>query len=382
MKNYFLRISFYLIAGLIVAVACKKKDSPIPDTYKTTAYVYPALPEYVSPPGQHIPSDNPMTVEGVSLGRMLFYDSTLSRDNTIACASCHHQGYGFTDRGRQFSHGVGDSIGNRNSMALFNIPWERGPFFWDGRAPILDSQIVGPVPNVKEMHLTWPEALARLQKRPEYPDLYKKAFGSATITKENTARAIAQFLRTIVSFNSRYDSIQRGQANFTPAEQRGYQLFSTDPVANTNPNNHTVPLGHRLPNTGLDCFHCHAPPYFTPEKFIPETEVLMNDGVGTINVKVPSLRNLKFTAPYMHDGSMANLDSVIAHYDHGIDPNSPYVNKRMYAVLYTDPNNATQLTTPHMELTPQEISDIKAFLNTLNDYSLLTNKDYYNPFMH
>jgi cytochrome c peroxidase len=381
--NTILKYLALIFIGLSIFTGCKKKDTGTSEpVYKPTAYTYPQLPEYVSPVNLHIPADNPVTVEGVALGRMLFYDSTLSKDRTVACASCHHQGYGFTDRGRRFSVGVGDSLGNRNSMALFNIPWERGPFFWDGRAPILDSQIVGPVPNVKEMHLSWNDAVARIQGRTEYPGMYKKAFGTSGITKENTVKAIAQFLRTIVSFNSRYDSVQRGLTSFTPAEYRGYMLFNSDPVANTDPNNHSVLLGHRLHNTGLDCFHCHAPPLFTPEKYIADNELLMNDGVGNMNVKVPSLRNLKFTAPYMHDGSLPNLDSVIAHYDHEIDPNSPYLNKRMYAVLYTDPNSPNQLATPSMELSTQEISDLKAFLNTLNDISLLTNKEYSNPFLH
>jgi cytochrome c peroxidase len=382
-KIYSSRWALALACILMLSQSCRK-DPPIysPTVYKPTPYKFHGIPDYVTPVNQVIPANNPVTNEGVSLGRMLFFDSTLSKDRTIACASCHYQGYGFTDRGRQFSKGVGDSIGNRNSMALFNVAWERGPFFWDGRASILDSQIVGPVPNVKEMHLAWPDAIARIQSRPEYPPLYQKAFGSGTVTKENTAKAIAQFLRTIVSFNSKYDDVQRGMASFTAAEHRGEQLFNGDPVANTDPNNKKVALGHRLPNTGLDCFHCHAPPLFTPEKFIAENQLLMNDGVGTINVKVPSLRNNGFTAPYMHDGSMPNLDSVIAHYDHGVDPNNPALNKRMYAVLYTDPNSATQLVTPHMELSAQEISDLKAFLNTLNDYTLATNKAYSNPFVH
>jgi len=380
---FFALLAFWSIASQ----SCKPKDSNgvQPDnSAKTTPYVFNyVFPDNLSPVSLHIPVDNPMTVEGISLGRMLFYDSTLSKNNKLACAGCHYQGFGFTDRGRQFSRGVDDSIGNRNAMALFNIPWERGGFFWDGRAPILDSQIVGPVPNVKEMHLPWSDALTKLNASPlKYPDLYKKAFGSSTITKENTVKAIAQFLRTIMSFHARYDSVKAGMANFTASEARGEQLFNSDPAPNTDTQNHIVPLGHRLPNTGLDCFHCHAPPLFIPETAIPDNGVLLNDGVGTINIKVPSLRNLAFTAPYMHDGSMPNLDSVIAHYDHEIDPNNPYLSGRMYAVLYTNPNSSSQLVTPHMELTKQEIIDLKAFLNTLNDYSLLTNKDYSSPFHH
>jgi len=373
------------IFGLLFIVLGCRKDPPIntPEVYHPTPYSFPALPDYVPPVGQFIPITNSVTVEGVVLGKLLFFDSTLSKDNTLACASCHHQGYGFTDRGRQFSLGVGDSVGNRNSMALFNIPWERGGFFWDARAPILDSQIVGPVPNVKEMHEPWSGALAKIQARPEYPELYFKAFGTKTITKENTVMAIAQFLRTIMSFNSKYDSVKQNLAGFTAAEKRGEQLFSSDPVRNDNPNNHLVALGHRLPGTGFDCFHCHAPPLFIPENLIPNSQVLMNDGFSNINFKVPSLRNLGFTAPYMHDGSMPNLDSVLAHYDHEVDPNSPYVSDLMYAKKYFNPNDPDiQLATPSMEMTPQEVSDLKAFLMTLNDYRLLTNKNYSNPYLH
>jgi cytochrome c peroxidase len=378
-------LKYFSLVILIYMVSGCKKDPGVntPEVYHPTPYVFSSFPDYVPPVNQFIPATNPITVEGVSLGRMLFYDSTLSKDNTLACAGCHLQRYGFTDRGRQFSFGVGDSIGNRNSMALFNIPWERGGFFWDARAPILDSQIVGPVPNVKEMHEPWSGALAKIQARPEYPDMFFKAFGTKTVTKENTVMAIAQFLRTIMSFHSKYDSVKMGLAGFSPSEMRGEQLFSSDPVRNQDPNNHTVALGHRLPGTGFDCFHCHAAPLFTPENLIPTSQVLMNDGVGTINIKVPSLRNLKFTAPYMHDGSMPNLDSVIAHYDHEIDPNSPFVSNLMYAKKYTDPSEpSSQLATPHMEMTAQDIADLKAFLNTLNDYTLLTNKNYSNPFLH
>jgi len=385
MKLYFKILSLAVYFSLLLITIGCKKDPAIntPETYHPTPYSFSALPDDITPVSQFIPLNNPITIEGVLLGRMLFYDSTLSKDNTIACASCHHQGYAFSDRGRQFSFGVGDSIGNRNSMALFNIPWERGGFFWDARAPILDSQIVGPVPNVKEMHEPWSGALAKIQARPEYPGLFFKAFGSKTVTKENTVMAIAQFLRTIVSFNSKYDSVHRNLASFTGSELRGKQLFESDPVRNTQPGNHSVPLGHRLPATGFDCQHCHAPPLFVPESFIPNNQVLMNNGFGTTNFKVPSLRNLKFSAPYMHDGSMPNLDSVLAHYDHEIDPNSPYVSNLMYAKKYTNPSDpSSQLATPHMEMTSQDIIDLKAFLNTLNDYSLLTNKNYSNPFLH
>jgi len=364
------RIVIYVILAGMVIVGCRK-DPPIYEPYHTTPYELTGIPYVEAIPHVSFP-DNPMTLEGVALGKRLFFDSTLSKDNTIACASCHHQDYAFSDRGRQFSLGVGNAIGNKNAIALFNIAYEPGPFFWDGRAPILDSQIVGPVPNPIEMHLAWSDALPRLQARAEYPDMYYKAFGQSVITKENTVKAIAQFLRTITSFHSKFDSVAMNLAQFTPSEQRGRDLFFNDPLINESINNHTVPFGHRLhvEASGVDCGHCHTAPFFTQESDFPK---LMNDGIGDALVKVPSLRNLKFSAPYMNDGGMPNLDSVIAHYDHEVSPDSPHVDVRMYAKKYYDPTGLHGALTPHMELTPQEIADLKAFINTLNDYSLLTN---------
>ncbi len=377
---------FVLMLLLFSAAGCHKtngEDEQKP-SYNPTPYVFTqTFPNYVPPAQLYIPADNPETMEGVKLGRFLFYDSILSSDYHHACSSCHQQAYAFTDRHRPLSTGVGDSLGTFNSMALFNILWERGGFFWNARAPILDSQIVGPVPNTKEMNLPWPKAVARLQASTMYPDLFKKAFGSSVVTKENTVKAIAQFLRTIVSYNSKFDSVQQGLATFTPSENIGYILFTQDPTVNT-PNHQvsSVPLGHRVPGTGLDCFHCHAVPDFIPELNLSNSQVLLNNGFGTINLKVPSLRNLKFSAPYMSDGSVATLDSVIAHYDHEVDPKDPSVSNLMYAKKYTGPNAAAELATPHMELSAEEKAGLIDFLNTLNDYSLLTNPAYSNPFLH
>ena len=374
-------VLFLLGCSVIITFGCHKPGGgDQKPSFSTTPYEYPAMPNYVPPVQLYIPADNPETVEGVALGRDLFYDSILSSDNHHACAGCHFQKYAFTDMGNPLSKGVNDSLGTFNSMALFNIPWERGGFFWNARAPILDSQIVGPVPNTKEMNLPWSKAVAKLQASNMYPGLFNKAFGTTVITKELTVKAIAQFLRTIISYSSKFDSVQQGLAHFTQEEYLGEQLFTTDPQANTDPTNHIVPLGHRLPGTGLDCFHCHANPDFVAELFIPNNQVLMNDGLGKINLKVPSLRNNKFTAPYMSDGSFPNLDSVIAHYDHEVDPKSPYVSNQMYAKKYSIPGAPDQLATPHMELTSGEKQALKAFLNTLNDYSLLTNPAYSNPF--
>jgi len=384
-NNHLQSFHILLFASVVIAFSSchKSKSGDQQPSYKPTPYVYPqTFPDYVPPVSLYIPADNPETVEGIALGRFLFYDSILSSDYHHACSSCHQQAYAFTDRHRPLSTGVHDSIGTFNSMALFNIPWERGGFFWNARAPILDSQIVGPVANTKEMNLPWSQAVARLQASPTYPNLFNKAFGSSTITKENTVKAIAQFLRTIVSYSSKFDSVQQGLATFTPTERLGYQLFTTDPVPNSDPNNHTVSLGHRLPGSGVDCFHCHANPDFIPELFIPNNQVLQNDGFGTINFKVPSLRNLKFSSPYMSDGSVATLDSVIAHYDHEIDPSSTTTSDLMYAKKYTVPGAPYELATGNMELSAQEKAGLIAFLNTLNDYGLISNPAYSNPFIH
>lgn len=322
------------------------------------------FPQYFGQP--NIPADNPMTVEGVKLGRYLFYDSTLSKDNTISCASCHHQSHAFSDAPNAVSLGIkadGYPKGTFNAMPLFNLAWSRKVFFWNGRIQgDLEDQILQPVQNPVEMHLDTTTMLSRLNTRADYKQMFKNAFGDKPITGKMVAKAVAQFVRSIVSAGSRYDGYNQGGIALTALEKQGMTLVLTDPLDYQD----TRKAWHRQKFSGINCFHCHSPGLFTPE---PSLSVMEDNGFAGRKFKTPSLRNLAYTAPYMQDGSLPNLDSVLAHYN------------RLQPESSTDPIFPNTVQHPYlMELSPDEAVAVKAFLNTLNDSTLLTNPAYSNPF--
>jgi len=310
-------------------------------------------------PDPFIPLDNPLTVEGVGLGRKLFFDPILSADGTQACANCHAPEASFTDV-NQFSTGIDGIQGNRNSMAIFNAAWNfHERFFWDGRAFGVEGQAFGPVVNPIEMHNTWPAAVNSLQNTPDYPSLFKAAFGDTLIDSTLVTKAIAQFERTLVSGNSKFDKFLLGQGTLTQAEQRGFELFRTEEA---------------------DCFHCHGSignPLWTDNDFhnngLDATFSDLGLGAFTGNAfdngkfKTPSLRNLVFTAPYMHDGRFNTIDEVIEHYSTGVVL-SPTIDPLMQFAHDGGVN-----------LTAEEKSDLKAFLLALTDSSFITNPDYQAP---
>ena len=214
-----------LFVAVIVALWACKKDKAI---FEPTPYEL-EIPSHF--PAMNIPADNPMTVEGIELGRKLFYDTRLSLDNSIACSSCHEQQYAFTDP-KQFSLGVGDSVGTRNSMALVNLGWQQF-FFWDGRAKTLEDQILGPVPNPVEMHLEWPQAVKKVAESEEYRNEFFRVFGAREITKELVAKAIAQFLRTLISGTSKYDVMYKHENGLalTSKEQMIWEAVTNEEKA-------------------------------------------------------------------------------------------------------------------------------------------------------
>ena len=226
---------------LLGLVACGKDAGvlptppPIPTPYELA--VPTGFPEPTIPP------DNPLTVEGIALGERLFADPILSVDSTIACASCHLSDHAFSDP-RPFSQGVG-GVTNRNSMPLFNLLWSPS-FFWDGRAASLEDQALEPVQEPVEMGEDWDRVVAKLERHAEYPALFARAFGDALIDRRRVVQAIAQFERTLISADSKYDRWLAGQAEFTPEEERGFILFH---------------------NEEGDCFHCHVAPLFTNNEF-------------------------------------------------------------------------------------------------------------------
>ena len=177
-------------------------------------------------PPMDIPADNPLTAEGVALGRLLFWETNLSSDGSMSCGSCHMPEHSFAEA-TPYSTGVTGAIGTRNAMALLNLGWSNA-FLWDGRMPSLEDQIRDPISHPDEMNLPWPEATSRLQAQvdqPNYPQLFWDAFGSEEITEDLTVQAIAQFVRTMISSDSKFDHWRRGELDLTDSEYSGYQIF-------------------------------------------------------------------------------------------------------------------------------------------------------------
>lgn len=304
-----------------------------------------------------IPADNPLTQEGVALGKKLFFDTILSGDETQSCASCHDPKKSFTDQ-QQFSNGVNDNLGTRNAMPLFNLAWnfdER--FAWDGKEFSLEKQALEPVSNPIEMHGNWENITKILQNNLEYKDLFLRAFGTSIIDSTLVTKAIAQFERTLISGNSKFDKYLRGEINLTPEEQNGFDVFMDESKG--------------------DCFHCHGSdnnPIWSDNKFHNNglDNVFVDLGLGKITgdpkdngkFKSPSIRNLAFTAPYMHDGRFATLEEVINHYSEGLK-RSPTIDPLMKKV---DEGG--------VHLSTQDKSNLKAFLQTLSDYDFINNPTF------
>jgi len=321
----------------------------------TTPYTIP-LPSFVGDYFDRMPADteNLLTIEGVALGRKLFYDKKLSANNTISCGSCHQQRFAFSDN-KTFSLGVNDSVGIINAMPLFNLGWGRA-FFWDGRSPSLFAQVHDPVINPIEMANTWGNVLVKLQGDKDYPREFKKVFGTDTINAGMVMKAIAQFELTLVSFNTRFDQYYfEGRAEvLTPQEERGLDIFFG--FGNCNHCHSDVLLtDNYFRNNGLDA----APPpglYNTTGK---ETDRGRH--------KVPSLRNIALTAPYMHDGRFKTLEEVLDFYSTGIHQKSPNIDEHMVPFGRG------------LGLTAEQKADLVAFLHTLTDSSFITNKAFSDP---
>jgi len=302
-----------------------------------------------------IPIDNPQTVEGIALGRKLFFDPILSINNTIACVDCHAPENAFTDSDK-FSDGVDGIFGNRNSMPLFNLAWNYDEkFFWDGNTFSLEHQAFVPVTDPFEMKSNWADVESKLQQHAEYPSLFEKAFGASNIDSSLVTKAIAQFERTLISANSKFDKFLLGELNLSPEELNGFNVFMDEAKG--------------------DCFHCHGSdknPLWTDNIFHNNglDETFADLGLGAVTgdpadngkFKSPSLRNLEFTSPYMHDGRFASLDDVINHYSQGLK-NSSTIDPLMKKV---DQGG--------VGLTDKDKADLKAFLLSLSDYDFINSK--------
>jgi cytochrome c peroxidase len=370
---------YFLFPGLIIIMllsACRDKKSaevPEPTPYEINIpFAFPSI--------LNIPEDNPMTEEGVQLGRYLFYDGRLSGrthpDSLMTCATCHIQANNF-EAGIDHPvfeggivHGITGITTHHVMLPLTNLVWNRSGYGWSGfiypendqpfyrnledfvwLAVIAEDELAGDTTRVKEL----------FQEIDGYPDLFLKAFGSSTVTFKNIQRAIAQFVRTLISANSRFDKYLRGELQLTQSELNGYVLFTTE--------------------EGADCFHCHGGggnPLFTTHLFYNNgKDTIFNDPLDRYSVtgnpmhrgayKAPTLRNIALSGPYMHDGRFATLDEVIEFYSHHVKL-SPQVDPLMHHVL----RGGVQLTT-------QEKADLKAFILTLQDDEFLVNPDFGPP---
>jgi cytochrome c peroxidase len=320
------------------------------------------------------PISNPTTDEGATLGRVLFYDKNLSANQSISCASCHQQENGFSDN-RVLSVGFEGGTTRRHSMSLANAVWyDRGRFFWDERAATLEEQVLMPFQDPVEMGMTLEGIISAVESQSFYPSLFDHAFGSEEINADRISKALAQFIRSMVSVSSKYDEGRQQVSiptanfpNFTASENNGKNLFFRPKS-----------LG------GLSCIGCHS-----TEAFINPDAGATNNGLDSASTfdlgvfeaipnpaflgtfKVPSLKNIELTAPYMHDGRFASLEQVVEHYNSGVQ-NHPNLNNS----LKDEEGNPQRLN-----LTEQEKIDLVNFLKTLTDESFVNDVKFSDPFI-
>lgn len=335
-----------VIFGLIVfVIACKKSDV-IDD--KIEAFLGFQRPANFPEPAYNF-SANPVTQSGFELGRSLFYEARLSRNNTISCGSCHIQSSAFTQHGHDVSHGIDDRLGTRNSPPIMNLAWNKA-FMWGGGVYDLDLQPIVPITAHEEMDENLDNVLKKISALPKYKVLFKSAFGSEEVSTSRFMKALSQFMLMCVSSNSKYDKVMRKEGNlaFSSTELEGYQLFKEK------------------------CSSCHKEPLFTDGSFRNNglsLSPVKDEGLYTATLlttdrykfKVPSLRNLNYTAPYMHDGRFLTLNAVLEHY-----------HSQVQNIQNLDPllNTNGKLG---ISLSDSERTQLLAFLSTLNDESFINN---------
>jgi cytochrome c peroxidase len=370
--------SCWAILGAVCAIACSHAtDATSTNAANLREPILPSAlysysdadislpPQFLGPgPGgavvvtDNTPAANHTTNAGATLGRVLFYDVRLSANDRISCASCHQQAFAFGDTAR-LSRGFKGGFTRRHAMALANARfYQRGRFFWDERAATLEAQVLMPIQDTTEMGMTLTNLVSKVGATKYYPPLFQAAFGTPQVTSDRIANALAQFVRSIESYQSKFDQAFVGQrpggpdfgAAFTSEEALGQQLFvGVGRCAQCHATNAQV--SDDIHNTGLDAASADS-------------------GAGGARFKAPSLRNIGVRAPYMHDGRFATLEQVVEHYDTGVRAN-PNLDRRLRG-----PNGAPQ----RLNLTAQQRSALVAYLNTLTDQSLLTAVKFSNPF--
>jgi cytochrome c peroxidase len=323
-----------------------------------------------------VPPDNPLTEESVELGRRLFYDPRLSGTNTVSCSTCHIQRLAFTD-GRPTAVGVSGKPLAFNSMSLANLMWGPRRFFWNGRASSLEEQALVPIQHPDEMAQDLDELVKELGDDETYRELFDVAYGE--ISPAAVAAGLASFQRTLVSSNSRYDQFLRGEIALSEIEEQGRKLFMAHPDA-------------KVSLRGANCIDCHS--QFLTSGFRTRFDGFTNNGLDTEEdlssglqevtgkpehrgmFKVPTLRNIALTAPYMHDGRFNTLEEVLNHYDHGIRNSSTL----SPLILEADNLQKDSVERISLNLNDEERASVVAFLHTLTDEEFVTAERFSSPF--
>lgn len=375
-----LKIILGLLAISLVLRAAIPVLPSIPFNYAPTLpahFTSTTVPFADVTPYDNTPSNNPTTNNGATLGRVLFYDKTLSLNNSISCGSCHQQRFGFADTAVR-SKGFNGAMVRRHGMPIVNVKWHMsGKMFWDERAASLEAQVLMPIQDQTEMGLTLTQLVQRVQQQPYYAQLFSNAFGDTAVTSTKISYALAQFVRSIVSYSSKYDvgraqvtALNQNFPNYTTEENQGKNLYFRGMSAG-----------------GGECFGCHTSEAFINAQFGPICngidsisttdlggfEANMNDSTLIGRFKVPTLRNVALRAPYMHDGRFKTLEQVIDHYSTGIKMHrnlSPRFVDTAGTVLYAHKFNWTAA----------QKSSLVAFLKTLTDSSLITEVKWSDPF--
>lgn len=339
-----------LFAGLLITAcsfiySCSKKVDADHQTTPINFVVPPGFPE-----PQYKFEGNPLTKEGFELGRKLFYDGNLSKDGNFSCASCHQQFAAFATFDHDLSHGFNNQFTTRNAPGLFNMVWLK-ELHWDGSINHIEVQPLAPLTAPNEMAEDINNLIAKLKSDNTYKKMFKSAYGDEDINSQRMLKALAQFIGLLVSSNSKYDKVKKGERTFTTAEQTGYSAFQAK------------------------CTSCHKEPLFTDLSYrntgMPVNTFLNDYGrmritgkkEDSLKFKVPSLRNVLQTFPYGHDGRFYSLDNVLNHYSNGIQNSStldPLLKNKIF-------------------FTTQERYYIKTFLATLTDSTLLTDKRFEQP---
>lgn len=362
-----IRYFLFLSIGALIAIGCE--DDKITVSKDLLGVEYNPIPYVVAVPEDfpilEIPEDNPMTQEGVQLGRHLFYDPILSADSTISCASCHLPKLAFTD-GLAFSPGINGQLSRRSSMSLVNVGFYYSGLFWDGRVQTLEEQSLHPIQDPIEQGNDLDVLIDELRAHPYYAPQFRKAFGiedRSQINRSLIGKALAQWERIIVSGNSEYDRVIRNGLVFDDDDaQLGMSMFFDDDDEVKD----------------AECNHCHSVPLFTANTYhnngldsVGNDYSLFSDiGLGingivndTGRFRATTLRNIELTAPYMHDGRFSSLEDVMNHYNHGVKPG----------------RNKDPLVS-NLNITLDEQMAIIAFMKTLTDTSYLEIPEVLSPF--